>query len=91
MNESSRLLLGIALESVGWLLDPRPVAFTEATVVAVAGLLVNIVSALLLSGDTRVTISRPATIIIMARTTAVAHTIMTATCAQRSGMSSPTP
>jgi cation diffusion facilitator family transporter len=42
--------LGIGVESVGRLLDPRPVAFTEATLVAVAGLAVNIVSALLLSG-----------------------------------------
>lgn len=44
------IALGIAVESVGRLLDPRPVAFTEATVVAVIGLLVNIASALLLSG-----------------------------------------
>src|SRR3990167_2860342 len=40
--------LGIALESVTRLLDPRPVAFTEATIIAVVGLGVNIVSALLL-------------------------------------------
>ncbi|WP_341486347.1 CDF family Co(II)/Ni(II) efflux transporter DmeF [Pararhizobium sp. A13] len=44
------IALGIAVESVGRLLDPRPVAFFEATMVAVVGLLVNIVSALLLSG-----------------------------------------
>lgn len=44
------IALGIAVESMGRLLDPRPVAFTEATVVAVIGLLVNIASALLLSG-----------------------------------------
>ncbi|MEZ2130847.1 MULTISPECIES: CDF family Co(II)/Ni(II) efflux transporter DmeF [unclassified Sinorhizobium] len=44
------IALGIAVESLGRLLDPRPVAFTEATVVAVIGLLVNIASALLLSG-----------------------------------------
>ena len=42
--------LGIGVESVGRLFDPRPVAFTEATVVAVIGLIVNIVSALLLAG-----------------------------------------
>jgi len=42
--------LGIAYESVARLLDPRPVAFTEATIVAVLGLLVNIVSMLLLGG-----------------------------------------
>ena len=40
--------LGIAWESVTRLLDPRPVAFTEATIIAVVGLGVNIVSALLL-------------------------------------------
>ena len=40
--------LGIAAESVGRLFDPRPVAFTEATFVAVLGLLVNIASVLLL-------------------------------------------
>jgi len=40
--------LGIAFESVTRLLDPRPVAFTEATIIAVIGLGVNIVSALLL-------------------------------------------
>lgn len=44
------IALGIAVESVGRLMDPRPVAFTEATVVAVIGLLVNIASALMLSG-----------------------------------------
>jgi cation diffusion facilitator family transporter len=42
--------LGIAAESVGRLIDPRQVAFTEATAVAAIGLVVNIVSALLLSG-----------------------------------------
>jgi len=42
--------LGIAVESVGRLLDPRSVAFGEATVIAVVGLLVNIVSAVLLGG-----------------------------------------
>ena len=42
--------LGIAAESVGRLLDPRPVAFGQATLVAAIGLVVNIVSALLLSG-----------------------------------------
>jgi len=40
--------LGIAWESVARLLDPSPVAFGEATIVAVVGLVVNIVSALLL-------------------------------------------
>jgi cation diffusion facilitator family transporter len=42
--------LGIGVESVGRLFDPRPVAFTQATFVAVIGLIVNIVSALLLAG-----------------------------------------
>jgi cation diffusion facilitator family transporter len=40
--------IGIAWESVVRLLDPSPVAFGEATIVAVVGLVVNIVSALLL-------------------------------------------
>jgi len=44
------IALGIGVESVGRLLDPRPVAFGEATVVAVVGLAVNVVSAFLLSG-----------------------------------------
>ncbi len=44
------IALGIAAESVVRLMEPRPVAFTEATLVAVIGLLVNIASALLLSG-----------------------------------------
>lgn len=42
--------LGIALESAQRLFDPRPVAFGEATIIAVVGLAVNIVSALLLGG-----------------------------------------
>ena len=42
--------IGIAWESVGRLLDPRPVAFGQATLVAVIGLVVNLVSALLLDG-----------------------------------------
>lgn len=42
--------LGIAGESVGRLIDPRSVAFGQATVVAVIGLAVNLVSALLLAG-----------------------------------------
>ena len=42
--------LGIAVESVGRLLEPRPVAFGEATIIAVVGLLVNIASAVLLGG-----------------------------------------
>lgn len=42
--------LGIAVESIGRVLDPRPVAFTEATIVAVVGLVVNLVSAALLGG-----------------------------------------
>jgi cation diffusion facilitator family transporter len=42
--------VGIAVESVGRLLEPRHVAFSEATIVAVIGLVVNIVSALLLGG-----------------------------------------
>lgn len=42
--------LGIAVESVGRLLDPLPVAFGQATLVALIGLVVNVVSALLLSG-----------------------------------------
>jgi cation diffusion facilitator family transporter len=44
------IAFGIAVESVIRLMEPRPVAFTEATLVAVIGLLVNIASALLLSG-----------------------------------------
>jgi cation diffusion facilitator family transporter len=40
--------IGIAWESVTRLLNPTPVEFGEATIVAVVGLLVNIVSALLL-------------------------------------------
>ena len=40
--------LGIAFESAMRLVDPRPVAFGEATVIAVIGLGVNVVSALLL-------------------------------------------
>ncbi|WP_324726756.1 CDF family Co(II)/Ni(II) efflux transporter DmeF [Pseudomonas chlororaphis] len=42
--------IGIAGESLLRRLQPTQVAFTEATVIAVVGLLVNIVSALLLSG-----------------------------------------
>ena len=42
--------LGIAIESGMRLIDPRPVAFDEATIIAVVGLLVNVVSAFLLSG-----------------------------------------
>ena len=42
--------LGIGVESVGRLFEPRSVAFDQAIVVAVIGLAVNIVSALLLSG-----------------------------------------
>ena len=42
--------LGIGVESVVRLLNPQPVAFTQATLVAIVGLAVNIVSALLLSG-----------------------------------------
>jgi cation diffusion facilitator family transporter len=44
------IALGIGVESAMRLLDPRPVAFGDATVVAVIGLVVNVVSALLLSG-----------------------------------------
>jgi len=40
--------LGIAAESVQRLLDPRPVAYFEATIIAVFGLAVNILSAVLL-------------------------------------------
>jgi cation diffusion facilitator family transporter len=42
--------LGIAVESALRLWDPRAVAFGQATLVAVLGLLVNLVSALLLGG-----------------------------------------
>lgn len=42
--------LGIAWESLIRLLEPKSVAFGEATIVAVIGLAVNLVSALLLSG-----------------------------------------
>lgn len=40
--------LGIAFESIVRLFQPQAVAFTEATIVAVIGLIVNLVSALLL-------------------------------------------
>jgi len=43
--------IGIAGESVLRLFQPTTVAFTEATVIAVVGLAVNIVSAFLLAGD----------------------------------------
>jgi cation diffusion facilitator family transporter len=43
--------LGIAGESILRLFQPTTVAFTEATVIAVVGLAVNIVSALLLAGN----------------------------------------
>ncbi|WP_353742762.1 CDF family Co(II)/Ni(II) efflux transporter DmeF [Pseudomonas fluorescens] len=43
--------IGIAAESVYRLFQPTTVAFTEATVIAVVGLAVNIVSAFLLAGD----------------------------------------
>ncbi|WLG92918.1 CDF family Co(II)/Ni(II) efflux transporter DmeF [Pseudomonas cucumis] len=43
--------IGIAGESIVRLLQPTTVAFTEATVIAVVGLAVNIVSAFLLSGN----------------------------------------
>ncbi|WP_295134856.1 CDF family Co(II)/Ni(II) efflux transporter DmeF [uncultured Reyranella sp.] len=42
--------LGIAAESIGRLFDPSPVAFGEATLVAIVGLVVNIASVFLLSG-----------------------------------------
>ena len=42
--------LGIGGESVVRLLNPQPVSFGEATLVAVVGLAVNVVSAFLLSG-----------------------------------------
>lgn len=42
--------LGIAFESVQRLMNPQPVAFGQATVVAILGLVVNIVSAMLLGG-----------------------------------------
>jgi len=42
--------LGIGVESVQRLLDPRPVSFEGATLVAVLGLVVNLASALLLGG-----------------------------------------
>jgi cation diffusion facilitator family transporter len=52
---ASALILGvvalaIAAESIGRLVEPQPVAFLEATVVAVLGLTVNVVSALMLGG-----------------------------------------
>ena len=43
--------IGIAWESIQRLIDPRPVVFGEATLVAALGLAVNLVSAWLLSGD----------------------------------------
>ncbi|KAF0104699.1 MAG: cation diffusion facilitator family transporter [Rhodospirillaceae bacterium] len=45
--------LGIATESVGRLFDPTPVAFGEATLVAILGLAVNVASVFLLSGGHR--------------------------------------
>ena len=42
--------IGIAFESAQRLLDPRPVDFMDATIVAVIGLVVNIVCAVLLGG-----------------------------------------
>ena len=42
--------LGIAVESVGRLFDPSPVAFGQATLVAIVGLVVNVASVFLLSG-----------------------------------------
>ncbi|MDP2356817.1 MAG: CDF family Co(II)/Ni(II) efflux transporter DmeF [Beijerinckiaceae bacterium] len=50
---ASSLVLGIValvifVESVGRLFDPRSVAFTEAAIVAVVGLVINIISAYLL-------------------------------------------
>lgn len=42
--------VGIAFESILRLMDPRPVAFGQATIVAIIGLGVNIVSAVLLGG-----------------------------------------
>ena len=44
------IALGIAVESIRRLFEPATVAFGEATVVAAVGLVVNLVSALLLSG-----------------------------------------
>ncbi|MCK0196133.1 CDF family Co(II)/Ni(II) efflux transporter DmeF [Ancylobacter sp. 6x-1] len=42
--------IGIAVESAGRLAAPQPVAFLEATLIAVAGLVVNIISVVLLGG-----------------------------------------
>jgi cation diffusion facilitator family transporter len=44
------IALGIAVESIGRLFDPSPVAFGEATFVAIVGLAVNVASVFLLSG-----------------------------------------
>lgn len=44
------IAIGIAIESVRRLIDPSPVAFSEATIVAVVGLVVNLVCALILAG-----------------------------------------
>jgi cation diffusion facilitator family transporter len=44
------IALGIAVESVERLVNPLPVAYGEAALVAVLGLIVNVVSALLLGG-----------------------------------------
>lgn len=54
---SSALLLAIiallmAYESICRLLDPKTIHYTEAMIVAIAGLLVNLVSALILKEDT---------------------------------------
>lgn len=45
------IALLIGYEGVAWLLDPVPISFNEAIPIAVVGLLVNIGSAWLLSGD----------------------------------------
>jgi cation diffusion facilitator family transporter len=47
---SALVALGIAVESIGRLFDPSPVAFGEATLVAIVGLVVNVASVVLLSG-----------------------------------------
>ncbi len=44
------IALGIAVESISRLFDPTPVAFGEATLVAIVGLAINIASVFLLSG-----------------------------------------
>ncbi len=74
------IAIGIAVESVQRLFNPSTVAFGEATVIAVIGLIVNIASAFLLSGGAS---SRRVT---MTTTITTARIIATTICAPPSCM-----